>query len=173
MTQSTQDVTDREYRQIVEFLYTEAQLLDARQLDTWLDLLTDDVHYRVVAPTVRLLEEQQPEQVVVFMEEDKGSLRTRVLQLTTAAYTVAENPPSFTRRFVTNILATREGDAGPFTVLSNVFVYRSRGAQLPPYLFCAQRQDGIRLVNDHPRLARRLVRLDETVLGTRNMSIFF
>jgi 3-phenylpropionate/cinnamic acid dioxygenase small subunit len=170
---SAPDVTDREYRQLVEFLYHEAQLLDARRLAAWLELLTDDVHYRVVTPTVRMLEEQQPGQEVVFMEEDKGSLRTRVLQLTTAAYTVAENPPSLTRRFVTNIVAVRGDDDGQFEVHSNVLLYRSRGTQLPPYLFSAQRQDGVRLVGGHLRLARRLVVLDDTVLGTRNMSVFF
>lgn len=171
--QDVQNVTDREYRQIVEFLYHEAQLLDARRLEAWLELLTDDVHYRVVTPTVRMLEEQELGPEVVFMDEDIGSLRTRVLQLTTAAYTIAENPPSLTRRFVTNILSTRGDDSGQFEVHSNVLLYRSRGTQLPPYLFSAQRRDGLRLVGGYPRLARRMVRVDETVLGTRNMSVFF
>lgn len=107
------------------------------------------------------------------MEEDKASLRTRVLQLTTADYTVAENPPSFTRRFVANIVATRAGGNGDLAVCSNVLVYRSRGAALPPYLFCAQRQDTLRSMDGQWRIARRLVQLDDAVLGTRNLSIFF
>jgi 3-phenylpropionate/cinnamic acid dioxygenase small subunit len=120
-----------------------------------------------------MLEEKQPGHEVAFMEEDKGSLRTRVLQLTTAAYTVAENPPSLTRHFVTNIVAARGDEAGQFEVHANVLLYRSRGTQLPPYLFSAQRRDGVRLVGSQLRLARRMVLLDDTVLGTRNMSVFF
>lgn len=171
--QDVQSVTDREYRQLVEFLYHEARLLDARRLETWLELLTDDVHYRVVSPIIRMLEDKEPASEVVFMDEDLGSLRTRVLQLTTAAYTVAENPPSLTRRFVTNIMAARKDDPGQVEVHSNVLLYRSRGTQLPPYIFSAQRRDEVRLSGGQPRLARRLVQLDETVLGTRNMSVFF
>jgi 3-phenylpropionate/cinnamic acid dioxygenase small subunit len=170
---SSREVTDREYRQIVEFLYHEAQLLDARQLDAWLELLSDDIEYRVFAPTVASAGASHLPSLVTFMEEDKGSLRTRVLQLTTPAFTVAENPPSFTRRFVANVVATGEGEAGQYAVCSNVLVYRSRGAALPPYLFCAQRQDTLRLVDGRWRIARRLVKLDEAVLGTRNLSLFF
>ena len=172
----SQAVTDREYRQLVEFLYHEAQLLDHRKLNAWLKLLTDDISYRVVAPTVRALEEADNAPVAVFMDEDKSSLRTRVLQLTTPEYTIAENPPSITRRFVTNILAMRKNDASQivhFTVDSHLLLYRSRGAHVAPYFFSAERHDIVRRVDEQLRLAQRQVRLDETVFGTRNMSVFF
>ncbi|MGH7962414.1 MAG: aromatic-ring-hydroxylating dioxygenase subunit beta, partial [Candidatus Binatia bacterium] len=54
--QDVQEVTDQEYRRIVGFLYREARLLDARKLWEWFALLTEDVRYRVMAPTVRPLE---------------------------------------------------------------------------------------------------------------------
>ena len=166
-------VTDREYRQVTEFLYYEAQLLDRRKLNTWLELLTDEIVYRVVAPTVRALEDGDLAPEVLFMDEDKASLRTRVLQLSTPEYTVAENPPSLTRRFVTNIFATRGGETGQFVVTSNLLLYRSRGSREAPYLFSAERHDALQQDGGRLRLARRAVRLDEAVLGTRNMSVFF
>ena len=172
-TLDAQAVTDREYRQLVEFLYHEAQLLDHRNLSAWLELLTDDIQYRVAAPTVHTLEEADTEPEAVFMDEDKSSLRTRVLQLTTPEYTVAENPPSLTRRFVTNILALREDTPHHFAVRSHLLLYRSRGGHEPPYFFSAERRDVMRRVDDHIRLAQRHVRLDEVVFGTRNMSVFF
>ncbi len=167
------DVTDHEYRQLVEFLYHEAQLLDQRQLSAWLELLTDDVVYRVVAPTVRTLEETGQAPEVLFMDENKASLRTRVLQLSTPEYTVAENPPSITRRFVTNIFATRGAGADRFAVTSNLLLYRSRGTGQAPYMFSAQRQDALLRSGRQLHIARRSVRLDEAVFGTRNMSVFF
>jgi 3-phenylpropionate/trans-cinnamate dioxygenase subunit beta len=72
-----QEVTDREYRKIVEFLYREAQLLDARKFPEWLALMTDEVRYRVLAPTIRMLDEQeqgQPPKQVTFMDEHMGTL---------------------------------------------------------------------------------------------------
>ena len=172
---SAQEVTDREYRQIVEFLYREAQLLDARKLNEWLALMTDDIRYRVMAPTVRMLEEKEQGQVkeVTFMDEHLGTLQTRVLQLSTPAYTVAENPPSFTRRFVTNIFVTRGTGHDHFEVSSNLLLYRSKGASLPPYLFSAERRDVVQRVDGQWRLVQRTAVLDESVIGTRNMSVFF
>ena len=32
-------------RNIERFLYTEAELLDQRRFEEWLDLLTEDIHY--------------------------------------------------------------------------------------------------------------------------------
>ena len=166
-------VTDQEYRHVTEFLYYEAQLLDRRKLNAWLELLTDDIVYRVVAPTVSALEDEDQTPEVLFMDEDRASLRTRVLQLSTPEYTVAENPPSITRRFVTNIFATKGGRTGQFVVTSNLLLYRSRGSREAPYLFSAERQDALQRAGDRLRIARRSVRLDEAVLGTRNMSVFF
>lgn len=174
-TTPAQEVTDREYRQVVEFLYREAQLLDARRFTEWLALMTDAIRYRVLAPTVRMLEEKGPDRAteVTFMDEQMGTLRTRVLQLSTPSYTVAENPPSFTRRFVTNIWATRGAEQDQFEVSSNLLLYRSKGASLSPYLFSAERRDVLQRVDGRLRLARRTAVLDEAVIGTRNMSVFF
>ena len=86
---------------------------------------------------------------------------------------MAENPPSNTRRFVTNILAVREDGANQVAVSSNLLLYRSRGGREPPYFFSAERRDILRRVDDQLQIARRLVRLDESVFGTRNMSVFF
>lgn len=169
---SASPITDRDYRMVVEFLYSEAQLLDSREFQAWLELLTDDISYHVLAPTVRALEENQTPEVV-FMDEDKASLRTRVLQLATPGYSIAENPPSITRRFVTNIFATPGAETDQFAVRSNLLLYRSRGSQQAPYLFSASRHDTLRQVSGQLRIARRQVRLDEVVFGTRNMSVFF
>ncbi len=58
-------------------------------------------------------------------------------------------------------------------VSSNLLLYRSRGGREPPYFFSAERRDILRRVDEQLRIAQRLVRLDESVFGTRNMSVFF
>jgi 3-phenylpropionate/cinnamic acid dioxygenase small subunit len=40
-------MTDETIREVEQFLYREARLLDERRFHEWLDLLTDDVRYRM------------------------------------------------------------------------------------------------------------------------------
>ena len=68
---------------------------------------------------------------------------------------------------------TRPMGANQVTVSSNLLLYRSRGGREPPYFFSAERQDILRRVDDQLQFAQRLVRLDESVFCTRNMSVFF
>ena len=68
---------------------------------------------------------------------------------------------------------TRPMGANQVAVSSNLLLYRSRGGREPPYFFSAERRDILRRVDDQLRIAQRLVRLDESVFGTRNMSVFF
>lgn len=173
MVAQEQEVTDHDYRRIAGFLYHEARLLDARKLWEWFALLTEDVVYRVLAPTARPLEEPDRGHGVLCVDEDHSTLRTRITQLSNPTYTIAENPPFFTRRFVSNIEAARSEPEGRFTVSSNLLLYRSQGTQLPPYLFSAERQDVLLQVDRQWRLAERLVLLDEVVIGTRHLSVFF
>ena len=81
-------------------------LLDRREYQQWLALLTDDVIYRVFARVTR--EAQATSLDYAIIDEDATSLKMRVDQISNPRLTRAENPPAFTRRFVSNFEANFE-----------------------------------------------------------------
>jgi 3-phenylpropionate/cinnamic acid dioxygenase small subunit len=161
-------VSDAEFVAIQRFVHQEAALLDRRDYQAWLDLLTDDIDYRVTAQVARDAATGMEEYAIV--DEDAHTLRMRVEQIADPRLTRAENPPSLTRRFVSNIVA--EGAAPPdaFVVEANLLVYRSRTTAPEGGFYVGQRHDVLRRAEDGLRIAARHVRLDQTVLRDGSLS---
>src|SRR5688572_11640103 len=93
-------------REIEQFLYEEAELLDDRRLHDWLALLTDDIRYRMPTRDNRVRREQSKElsgeTEMAYFDDDKRTLVQRVKRLDTGL-AWAEDPPSRTRHLVTNV----------------------------------------------------------------------
>jgi len=159
------------YGVVQRFVFREAALLDGREYRRWLALLTDDITYRVVAQTVRDAADAAREYAII--DEDAGGLRLRVEQIATPRLTHAENPPSLTRRFISNLVVSVAADPNEFLVEANLLVYRNRSAVPDGGLYAGERRDVVRRVGGELRLARRLVRLDQTVLYGGPVSTLF
>jgi phthalate 3,4-dioxygenase subunit beta len=160
------------YHEVVDFLYAEADLLDRGEHRAWLDLLTDDIRYVVPVrvTTAHTLDGSALEDMAHF-DEDRYSLRKRVERFETE-HAWAEDPPSRTRHFVTNIRC-REGDGdGELVAESNLLLFRSRGDVREHDLLSGRRNDTLRRTPGGLRLARREVILDESVLHTQNLAVF-
>lgn len=93
---------DARYHEIVDLLLDEAALLDDRHHHEWLELLTDDVVYRVPVRVTSAHTLETSTSTMDHFSEDMYSLRKRVLRFDTD-HAWAEDPPSRTRRFITNI----------------------------------------------------------------------
>lgn len=160
------------YARVVDFLYREAELLDHARHREWLSLLTSDVTY--VAPvritSAHSLRDSAREDMAHF-DEDHYSLTKRVERLETE-YAWAEDPPSRTRRFVTNIRCWKGDDRGELVARCNLLVFRSRGDISGPDLLSAERTDVLREVDGAFQIASRVILLDESVLRTQNLAIF-
>jgi 3-phenylpropionate/cinnamic acid dioxygenase small subunit len=157
---------------VARFLTFEANLLDEARFDEWLGLFTDDVQYRMPLRTTRSRAAGPGfEDGTDYFCEDAESLAMRVRRLQTD-FAWAEDPPSRTRRFVTNIDVEPATDDG-VGARSNVLVYRTRGSDTTPDLFSCARRDVLRDDGARLRIARRTIHLDQTVLGGHNLSIFF
>ena len=104
-------------------------------------------------------------------DEDLYSLTKRVERLE-SEHTWTEDPPSRTRRFVTNVRVAPGQQAGQVDVRSYVLLFRSRGDQRPADLVSAERRDVLRAGDDDWRLVRRLITIDESVLRTQNLAVF-
>ena len=109
-------------QEVEDFLFAEAALLDEWRLDEWLALLTDDVTYIVPATDAR---DADPSTTISIISDDAKRLRARAEQLL-GKHAWAENPPSRTRRLITNV-RIRRADATSIEVTANFAVHRFRG----------------------------------------------
>jgi phthalate 3,4-dioxygenase subunit beta len=157
---------------VADFLYAEAELLDQRRHREWLALLTEDIVYRMpVRVTIGHNLEGSTLAGLSHFDEDRYSLEKRVARFETD-HAWAEDPPSRTRRHVSNVRA-RAGDApGELVATSSVLVFRSRGDVHASDLLSLGRTDVLREAGGALRLARRDILVDESVLSTQNLAIF-
>ncbi len=166
-------VDDREYRQIHEFMDDEVDCLDSRDYDGWLALLTEDIRY--VAPPRGFYERGHERRIGLenpYLDETMGSLQIRVNQQKEAINTVAENPYTFVRRFVTSVRARRSQLPDEYRVRSNALVVRTRPTDQVPQLVSARRDDVLRRVDGQLKLAARTVYFDHNVFHTGNLAFF-
>ena len=178
---------DEIIREVEQFLYKEARLLDNRQFHQWLELLTDDLRYwmpirsnryPVNSKAISILDgsryeesEVSSESDLALMDEDKDSLTRRVDRLD-SGMAWAEDPPSRTRHIITNIEVEAGDSQDELKVYSNFFMYRTR-AETEQDFYIGSREDVLRRDNGQLRVASRKIVLDQTVLLAKNLSNFF
>ena len=159
---------------VEDFYYEEADLLDSYLLRDWLDLLADDIRYRVpirVNRTERGRSVTGLSETDMLLDEDKKGLMQRVVRLETGR-AWAEEPRSRTRHLVTNVrVGTALGD-GEVAVSSNFIAYRNR-LEVEDDFYVGRREDVLRVVSGSLKVANRLVVLDQAVLTAKNMTILF
>jgi 3-phenylpropionate/cinnamic acid dioxygenase small subunit len=160
------------YHRVVDLLYGEAELLDQRRHHEWLAMLTDDVVYRmpVRVTSPHTLDGSTLSHMSHF-DEDRYSLEKRVARFDTE-HAWAEDPPSRTRRHVSNIRVWEGDSPGDVVATSSILLFRSRGDVHESDLISAGRTDVIREVDGRLLIARRDILVDESVLRTQNLAIF-
>ena len=167
-------------QEVEEFLYGEAELLDTRRYEEWLDLLADDARYwmpmRRNVPHGELERENTREGADVnWFDEGKDTLGRRVAQIQTGIHW-AEEPPSRICHMVSNVQivrATPNGSATPseVEVRSRFLVYRNR-VETETDILVGKREDVLRRVDGAWKIARRMVVLDQSVLLAKNLTFF-
>src|SRR5712671_4470949 len=115
------------YIEIQRFLFREAALLDRREYGAWLALTTEDIQYCVTAAVAR--DAGAPAVDYAIIDEDLAGLKSRIDQISNPRLTRAENPPSMTRRVVSNIEAYHTGKLDELSVVSYLLAYRSRPSE--------------------------------------------
>lgn len=169
------DLVDEKLHQleVIDFHFEEAELLDDNDFRGWYEtMLTDDVVYQMPVRVSR--EKDAPsefsEQSYHF-DEDRASLEGRVARFETE-YAWAENPPTRTRRIVSNT-RVKDDDGEELAVKSNILLYRAaQSDSLKSDQLFAERFDTLRRVDGDLKLAKRLVHLDHTTLDTRPLTTF-
>lgn len=162
------------YNRVVEFLYVEARLLDEIRLKEWGATLAEDLIYTAPLRETRPVSQMAASVVrtTQHYDDDWRSVMGRIMRLTGTKSAWAEDPPSRTRRLVTNIWVEQGDQPNEFLVRSNLLVTRSRFNFDELDLISGERRDVLRLVDERFKLARREILLDQAVLGTPNLAIF-
>src|SRR6201998_1894268 len=109
---------DKLIREVEQFLYREARLLDERRFHEWLRLFTEDIHYwmgsrsnryprsskavTILDPLRYVEDDVTAADELALFDETMASLTARVARLDTGM-AWAEDPPSRTRHLITNI----------------------------------------------------------------------
>jgi 3-phenylpropionate/cinnamic acid dioxygenase small subunit len=168
-------------QEIEEFLYHEADLLDQRRFQEWLDLLAEDiVYFMPMRRNVKFGQHAEREntrlgQGISWFDEDKWTLTKRVEQILTGVH-FAEEPLSRVCHMVSNVrlLEVRPSADAPEEVVvgSRFLVYQNR-VEYETYLFVGKRTDTLRRVGDDWRIAKREIILDQNVLLAKNLTVFF
>lgn len=164
-------LNDADFRAVYEFLNHESDCLGCGDLPAWQALLAPQIRYRVMAPA--FLDAARPRHYgrgTPYFDDDADSLAIRVRQLSTPSFTIAENPPTIARHFVTNIRASRVADG--IEALSNVLVLRVRSTEPEPAILSARRVDLLVQTPEGLRLASRLAQLDQVSVRQPNLSFF-
>jgi 3-phenylpropionate/cinnamic acid dioxygenase small subunit len=167
-------------REIEEFLYAEAELLDSRRYEEWLDLFTDDARYwmpmrRNVPHDASAREFTREGLDVNWFDEGKETLTQRVRQLATGIHW-AEEPPSRICHVVANVQVLRatpsETSPAEVEIRSRFVIYRNR-VETETDLLVGKREDVLRRTDGRWRIARRMIALDQNVLLVKNLTFFF
>ena len=154
MSADSLDIDPAEQRRLERFYYYEARLLDNRQYQQWLALLSEDLRYvvpsrvnvqvdnRARGSEAMLSIERELEGVGILgtplREENIFHIALRVVRAY-MIYSWSEHPPARTRRIVGNVeLMTRQEDR--HHVLSNFHLYYTRPGSAS-VLYSGQRRD--------------------------------
>ena len=177
MSTESLSATPEQQRALERFYFHEARLLDNRQYQQWLALVTEDIRYLMPArgnPLVNNRERGQEDMISVerelegsesmgcpIREEGYIHLMLRVER----AFKVnswSENPPARTRRLVGNIeLMSREADQ--LSVLSNFHLYYARPGS-ENAIYSGQRRDVLQANADSYRICSREVIMDYAMI---------
>lgn len=168
--------------EVADVLSSEAELLDERRYDDWLDFLADDIVYfvpmqRNVAVGTHAQHERTREHTDMnWFEDDKWTLRKRVEQIHTGVHW-AEEPLSRVTHLTSNVQVTRVvpslDAATEVDVRCRFIVYQNR-VEYEEYFFVGKRTDTLRRAGNALgwELVRRDVTLDQNVLLAKNLTVF-
>jgi 3-phenylpropionate/cinnamic acid dioxygenase small subunit len=157
--------------EIHDFYAHEAELLDERRWEEWIDLFGEEAEYTAPLRVTRKSPAPDVIEEIGHFDDTKASLNLRARRLRTDV-AWAEDPPSHTRRLVTNIRIRPGETEGTYVVRTNFLLYRSRHDHGEYDLIVGERQDTLRRDGEGWLIARRRILIDQSSLSTKNLGVF-
>ena len=173
MTAQALPISPEQQRELERFYFHEARLLDNRQYQQWLALMSPEVQYLMPSRTNILVDNRERgEEGMISVERElegpdssgRPIREENIIHLTVRverAYKInswSENPPARTRRIVGNIeLMREEGDE--LQVVSNFHLYYARPGSAN-FLYSGQRRDTLERTEQGFLVKRREIIMD-------------
>lgn len=165
--------------QAERFLYREADLLDNRQYEEWLEMLHANlVYFMPIQRNARHSELSEREATkegvdISWFEEGKWTLAKRIEQIRTGVHW-AEEPVSRMAHLVSNIYVTSVNEVEEdleIEVSSRILVRQNRN-QYENMMLAARRKDVLSRSSDGWKLRLREITLTENVLTVKMLTTF-
>jgi 3-phenylpropionate/cinnamic acid dioxygenase small subunit len=179
-------VTPAEQRALERFYFHEARLLDSRQYQQWLALVTPDIRYLVPSRANPLVDNRlRGDEAMISVERELEGASSNgcpireegyvhLMLRVERAYKInswSENPPARTRRIVGNVEAiARESDR--WEVWSHFHLHYARPGG-NACLYAGQRRDQLQVGGEGIRLAVREVVLDYADVAYPTLGLLF
>ncbi len=161
------------YSQVMQFLNKEARLLDHRELRAWSSMLATDLVYTAPVRSTRRVEGFHEEfGSIGHFDDDYNSIMSRIDRLVGTASAWSEDPPSRTRRFVTNVTVHETETPDEYAISSYLLLTRNRADAKDYKQLSAERLDRLRWTGGRFLLFRREILVDQVVLGMPNLAVF-
>jgi 3-phenylpropionate/cinnamic acid dioxygenase small subunit len=186
MSNQSLATSPEEQRALERFYFHEARLLDNRQYQQWLGLVSEQISYLMPSRVnVQVDNRARGNEDMISVErelEDQESMGCPIREETyihlmvrvERAYKInswSENPPARTRRIVGNIeLMAREGDS--FSVLSNFHLYYARPGN-EDVIYSGQRRDTLLSQEEGFHIGRREVVMDYANIAMPTLGLLF
>jgi 3-phenylpropionate/cinnamic acid dioxygenase small subunit len=162
---------DALYNDVLGFLNAEAELLDDGRLVDWLEMLSEDISYRMpVRETLQRGEGTGFASRVTLFDDDLSTLTLRVRRLVVSPNAHAEVPATRSRRFLSTVRVETAGD--DVLARSSVLLLCSRWDVSSYEFLSAHRNDVLRRFGDDLKLVRREILMDQPVPESPYLSVF-
>lgn len=162
------------HTEVAQFLAYEAELLDDRRFQEWVNIVDDDYTYQVPVPrTPDSPFKPHYDDRSMLIDESKWSLMTQWFRRFDAdIYEKAwgENPPVRYRHLLTNIRVRLTDDPNVYEVRSNIALVGTRQSDRPKYI-TGERTDTVIRRDGELYLAKRWVVLDQVVIDFPQLRI--
>jgi 3-phenylpropionate/cinnamic acid dioxygenase small subunit len=143
-----------------ELVYHEAELLDSRRFDDWLDLFTEDCVYWLPQR-----DDDDPTRSVSLIHDDRQTLRGRVVRLN-SGFAFSQDPPSRTCHLIGNVRTIAKDDT--YEVRSALLITEVRRGEQHGY---SGAMEHLLVTTDAGlRIKRKVVRLVNAELPLGNLS---
>lgn len=167
--------------EVEHFFYEEAERLDERRFDEWLECFDEELKYFMpIRRNVKFgqhadRENTRVDEGISWFNEDKWTLTKRVEQILTGVH-YAEEPLSRVSHLVTNVMVkgVEPSWQQPEKVKTSCrfLVYQNR-VEYESYTFVGRRYDTLVKRADGWKVQYREIVLDQNVLLAKNLTTFF
>lgn len=186
MSEQALVTTAEQQRALERFYYREARLLDGRQYQQWIALVSPEIAYVVPSRVnVQVNNRERGQEGMLGIERELEGVDSmgcpireegylHLMLRVERAYKInswSENPPARTRRIIGNVeLLSRAGDE--LSVISNFHLHYARPGSGSVF-YCGQRRDVLEVAGDGYLIRHREVVLDYADIELPTLGLLF